>query len=153
MDSNRQEETLFVSTLHTETNCLKVWDNVSKLINTQLTDSVEYKGPDMSRMKKLLIDLKNSPIIIKDEVEEVKKWNSNPLNSPDHYSNSISNISLSDPSPILSSYAPAVNPLVSSKKSLNVRSINEELDSELSQQTEVISDAASHEVKILEDAE
>ena len=155
MDSNRMGETQFLQTIITGKDRLKVWDDVGKLINTQLTDSTEYKGPDITRMKNLLIDLKNFPPVVKETADVISKWDINPLNSPSQESISfMKNKDLKDPSPILNSYAPSTNPLGNSKRYTAgnpSRCIEGELYSELTQQTEVISDAALHQFKIIED--
>lgn len=60
-DSNRTEEHATIEALNSETEVLKNWDRVSKLIDAgETTDS--SKGSDTSRMRKLFIQLKNEPL-------------------------------------------------------------------------------------------
>jgi hypothetical protein len=59
-DKNRTEEQVLLETFESETEMLKIWDRVSKLIDT--TEAGDSKGSDTSRMRKLFIQLKNEPL-------------------------------------------------------------------------------------------
>jgi hypothetical protein len=59
-ESNRNEEKAKVEQLTSEADNLKTWERVSKLIDAG--ETVEGKGSDTSRMRKLFIQLKNEPL-------------------------------------------------------------------------------------------
>jgi hypothetical protein len=59
-DKNRNEQGILVETLASEAQMLKVWDRVGKLIDA--SENLERKGSDVSRMRKLFIQLKNEPL-------------------------------------------------------------------------------------------
>ena len=59
-ETNRNEQQVFVETLESEAQNLKVWDRVGKLIDAN--ESGDRKGSDVSRMRKLFIQLKNEPL-------------------------------------------------------------------------------------------
>lgn len=59
-DTNRTEEQVLVERLSSESDNLKTWDRVSKLI--EAGENAEVKGSDISRMRKLFIQLKNEPL-------------------------------------------------------------------------------------------
>ena len=53
---------MLVETLESESEVLKTWERVTKLIDAS-TDVVDAsKGTDVSRMRKLFIQLKNEPL-------------------------------------------------------------------------------------------
>ena len=58
-DSNRSEEQVTQEQLVSESENLKTWERVSKLIDAGEGDS---KGSDTARMRKLFIQLKNEPL-------------------------------------------------------------------------------------------
>ena len=58
-ETNRIEEKVKVETTESEVTNLKVWDRVSKLINSE---EIDTKGSDTTRMRKLFIQLKNEPL-------------------------------------------------------------------------------------------
>lgn len=51
---------MLLETFESETEMLKTWDRVSKLID--VTEAADSKGSDTSRMRKLFIQLKNEPL-------------------------------------------------------------------------------------------
>lgn len=59
-DKNRSEQQVFVETVESEAENLKVWDRVGKLVDAN--DSGDRKGSDTTRMRKLFIHLKNEPL-------------------------------------------------------------------------------------------
>ena len=59
-ESNRTEEQVKVEQLTSEAEALKTWDRVSKLIDAG--EGSDAKGSDVSRMRKLFIQLKNEPL-------------------------------------------------------------------------------------------
>ncbi len=59
-ESNRSEENVVVEALESESVNLKTWDRVSKLIDAG--ETVDTKGSDTGRMRKLFIQLKNEPL-------------------------------------------------------------------------------------------
>lgn len=59
-DSNRADEQSLVETLSSESQNLKPWDRITKLIDAG--ETVEGKGSDTGRMRKLFIHLKNEPL-------------------------------------------------------------------------------------------
>mmetsp|Transcript_31271 Transcript_31271/g.34160 ORF Transcript_31271/g.34160 Transcript_31271/m.34160 type:complete len:169 (+) Transcript_31271:81-587(+) len=61
-DSNRSEEQVLLETLESETEVLKVWERVMKLIDSNEVVASELKGSDTTRMRKLFIQLKNEPL-------------------------------------------------------------------------------------------
>eukprot|EP01038_Epipyxis_sp_PR26KG_P011887 gene11887-15905_t len=61
-DSNRSEEQVSLEALESEVEVLKTWERVTKLIDNN--DPVDAKGSDVSRMRKLFIQLKNEPLEI-----------------------------------------------------------------------------------------
>jgi hypothetical protein len=57
------EEQVTVETLDSETSNLKPWDRVTKLIdNNEITVGEGETKADLSRMRKLFIQLKNEPL-------------------------------------------------------------------------------------------
>lgn len=61
-ESNRSEEQIFLETLESESELLKTWDRVSKLIDRAINAPDLKKGADTTRMHKLFIQLKNEPL-------------------------------------------------------------------------------------------
>jgi hypothetical protein len=61
-DSNRSEEQVLVETLESEAEVLKTWERVTKLIDASSDVADASKGSDVSRMRKLFIQLKNEPL-------------------------------------------------------------------------------------------
>ena len=61
-DKNRSEEQVLLETLESEVEVLKVWERVTKLIDSNEVVPSELKGSDTSRMRKLFIQLKNEPL-------------------------------------------------------------------------------------------
>ncbi len=59
-DKNRTEEQVLLETIESETEVLKIWERVSKLID--ITENGDSKGSDTSRMRKLFIQLKSEPL-------------------------------------------------------------------------------------------
>ena len=59
-DSNRSEEAVVQEQLASESENLKTWERVSKLIDAG--EVADNKGSDTSRMRKLFIQLKNEPL-------------------------------------------------------------------------------------------
>ena len=59
-DSNRSEEQVLLEALESEVEVLKTWERVTKLIDN--TDPIDAKGSDVSRMRKLFIQLKSEPL-------------------------------------------------------------------------------------------
>ncbi len=59
-DSNRAGEQVFVESMTSESELLKTWDRVSKLIDAG--ETVDAKGSDTTRMRKLFIQLRNEPL-------------------------------------------------------------------------------------------
>lgn len=60
-ESNRSEEQVLLELLESEVEGGNPWERVTKLIDLS-TESTDSKKSDNSRMKKLLIQLKNEPI-------------------------------------------------------------------------------------------
>ena len=60
-ESNRSEEQVLVETLESQAEVLKTWDRVTKLIDAS-ADVVDKELSDVSRMRKLFIQLKNEPL-------------------------------------------------------------------------------------------
>lgn len=61
-EKNRSEEQVLLETLESEVEVLKVWERVTKLIDSSESVPGELKGSDTSRMRKLFIQLKNEPL-------------------------------------------------------------------------------------------
>lgn len=59
-DSNRSEEAALQEQIASESDNLKTWERVSKLIDAG--DATDTKGSDTTRMRKLFIQLKNEPL-------------------------------------------------------------------------------------------
>ena len=57
--SNRCQEQVLLETLESDVDANNIWDGISKFVDTT-NDYVDPKAADISRMKKLLIQLKNS---------------------------------------------------------------------------------------------
>jgi hypothetical protein len=60
-EKNRSEEQVLLESLESEVEGANPWDRVTKLVDLSM-DTTEGKKSDISRMKKLLIQLKNEPI-------------------------------------------------------------------------------------------
>lgn len=69
-DSNRSEEQVLQEQLVSESENLKTWERVSKLIDAG--EVADNKGSDTSRMRKLFIQLKNEPLEVTRGAVEVK---------------------------------------------------------------------------------
>lgn len=61
-EKNRSEEQVLLETLESEVEVLKVWERVTKLIDSSESVPGELKGSDTSCMRKLFIQLKNEPL-------------------------------------------------------------------------------------------
>jgi hypothetical protein len=59
-DTNRTEEHVVVEAINSESDNLKTWDRVTKLIDAG--EVVDTKATDTARMRKLFIQLKNEPL-------------------------------------------------------------------------------------------
>eukprot|EP01034_Spumella_vulgaris_P032561 gene32561-40177_t len=59
-DTNRTEEHVVIEAIESESDNLKTWDRVTKLIDAG--EVVDPKATDTSRMRKLFIQLKNEPL-------------------------------------------------------------------------------------------
>jgi hypothetical protein len=60
-ETNRSEEQVMVETLESEAECGNTWDRVSKLIDAG-AEALETGKADVTRMRKLFIQLKNEPL-------------------------------------------------------------------------------------------
>ena len=69
-DSNRSEEQVVQEQVVSESENLKIWDRVSKLIDAG--DAADNKGSDTGRMRKLFIQLKNEPLDVTRAAAEAK---------------------------------------------------------------------------------
>jgi len=61
-DANRSEEQVLLEQLESEIDVGNTWDRVSKLIDAGADFSAEAEKSDVSRMRKLFIQLKNEPL-------------------------------------------------------------------------------------------
>lgn len=62
-DSNRTAEQVFLETINTDIDVVNTWDRVTKLIDASMDASTESNKADVTRMRKLFIQLKNEPIV------------------------------------------------------------------------------------------
>lgn len=69
-ESNRSEEHVLQEQLASESENLKTWERVSKLIDAG--EVADNKGSDTSRMRKLFIQLKNEPLEVTRGAAEAK---------------------------------------------------------------------------------
>ena len=61
-DTNRSEEQVLLEQLESEIDIGNTWDRVSKLIDSGADYSADSDRPDVSRMRKVFIQLKNEPL-------------------------------------------------------------------------------------------
>eukprot|EP01041_Mallomonas_annulata_P007958 gene7958-16291_t len=61
-DSNRSEEQVLLEQLESEIDIGNVWDRVTKLIDSGAEYSADSDNADVTRMRKLFIQLKNEPL-------------------------------------------------------------------------------------------
>ena len=61
-DANRSEEQVLLEQLESEIDIGNVWDRVSKLIDAGAEYSADSGKADVTRMRKLFIQLKNEPL-------------------------------------------------------------------------------------------
>jgi Clathrin light chain len=61
-DANRTEEQVLLEQLESEIDVGNTWDRVSKLIDSGADFSTESNKADVTRMRKLFIQLKNDPL-------------------------------------------------------------------------------------------
>jgi len=59
---NRTEEAVKKETMQSEETSLKPWDRIPKLIDNSESLPGDSKGSDVSRMRKLFIQIKNEPL-------------------------------------------------------------------------------------------
>ena len=59
---NRTEEQVFLEQQESDLESANVWDRVTKLIDLQADFSAESGNSDVSRMRKLFLQLKNEPL-------------------------------------------------------------------------------------------
>eukprot|EP01036_Dinobryon_divergens_P039049 gene39049-51374_t len=71
-ESNRSEEQVLLEALESEVEMLRTWDRVTKLIDSSVEATEVVNGPDVSRMKKLFIQLKNEPLEVTRGLIEAK---------------------------------------------------------------------------------
>lgn len=60
-DTNRSEEQIFLESLESEVDAANTWDRVGKLIDAS-NDTTIPTNADVTRMRKLFIQLKNEPL-------------------------------------------------------------------------------------------
>jgi hypothetical protein len=61
-DSNRTQEQVFLETIESDIDGVNTWERVTKLIDAAMDNSTESSKADITRMRKLFIQLKNEPI-------------------------------------------------------------------------------------------
>ena len=61
-DSNRTAEQVFLETIESDIDGVNTWDRVTKLIDASQESVATDEKADVSRMRKLFIQLKNEPI-------------------------------------------------------------------------------------------
>ena len=60
-DTNRSEEQILLESLESEVDAANTWDRVAKLIDAA-NDTTMAANADVTRMRKLFIQLKNEPL-------------------------------------------------------------------------------------------
>lgn len=61
-EKNRSEEQVLLESIESEVEASNSWDRVTKLVDLATEPSTDNKKADTTRMKKLLIQLKNEPL-------------------------------------------------------------------------------------------
>ena len=61
-EKNRSEEQVLLESLESEVEGGNAWDRVTKLIDISADATTDSKKSDVSRMRKLFIQLKNEPL-------------------------------------------------------------------------------------------
>jgi len=61
-EKNRSEEQVFLESLESEADGSNTWERVTKLVDTKTGESADTHKADVTRMKKILIQLKSDPL-------------------------------------------------------------------------------------------
>lgn len=61
-EKNRSEEQVFLESLESEADGSNTWERVTKLVDTKTGESADTSKADVTRMKKIFIQLKSDPL-------------------------------------------------------------------------------------------